>query len=159
MLNCFLLFSFLLFRGGAPQKKCNSLTKTYSFYSVPISYFRGGSVQKRRSTSITVAYSSPFFLLSFFFFLQFWGETPQKRLSSLTKTYSFYSVPISYIRGGTGQKRRSTYLTVFYSSLFWPFRGGTPQKRRSSLTKTYSFCSVPISYLWGGTGKKGVVHA
>ena len=40
----------------------------------------------------------------------------------------FYSAPISYLRGGTGQKRRSTCLTVFYSSIFDNLGMHTPKK-------------------------------
>ena len=110
MLTCFLFIFFGQHRGGTRQKWRNSFTKTYSFYSVPVSYLREETGQKRCSTCLPIFYSLK--KKQFREGRHQKGVVVESRLTVST-LYYFYILDEEQVK-----KRLSTCLTFFYSSLF-----------------------------------------
>ena len=92
------------------------------------------------------------------FFLQFRGGIAQKRHSSLNKTYTLYSAPISYLREGTDQKGHSTCLHIFYSSFFLYILEEALTKNGVVAWTRQTFSTLhPFNNLEEEQAKKGVV--
>ena len=72
---------------------------------------------------------------------------------------SFYSAPISYLKGGTGQKRRSTWIHVFLLFIFLHFRGGIDQNDIVAWTRHTTSTLYQFHILEEEQANIGVVHA